>query len=237
MNNATNHQPLSEGELDRLGEFLAGIGPSAMNTESLDGYFAALVCSPTMVLPSEYLPQIWGEEFAFDSDTQATDILSLLLRHWNTISAELQRTLNEQHVYLPVLLEGHDGQARGNDWAQGFLRGVKTHAASWRKLIESDECGGAMLPIMLLAHEHDPDPALRPNPVAPEKREEVLEMMIAGLTRIYRYFEPDRRSLQQAPRHMPFRREGPKIGRNEQCPCGSGRKYKHCCGASARMVH
>ncbi len=26
------------------------------------------------------------------------------------------------------------------------------------------------------------------------------------------------------------RREGPKIGRNDPCPCGSGKKYKHCCG-------
>jgi uncharacterized protein YecA (UPF0149 family) len=27
-----------------------------------------------------------------------------------------------------------------------------------------------------------------------------------------------------------FRREGKKIGRNEPCPCGSGKKYKKCCG-------
>jgi len=27
-----------------------------------------------------------------------------------------------------------------------------------------------------------------------------------------------------------FRREGKKVGRNDQCPCGSGKKYKHCCG-------
>ena len=26
------------------------------------------------------------------------------------------------------------------------------------------------------------------------------------------------------------RRETPKVGRNEPCPCGSGKKYKHCCG-------
>jgi len=26
-----------------------------------------------------------------------------------------------------------------------------------------------------------------------------------------------------------YRREGPKIGRNEPCPCGSGQKYKRCC--------
>ena len=26
-------------------------------------------------------------------------------------------------------------------------------------------------------------------------------------------------------------RDGPKVGRNEPCPCGSGKKYKHCHGA------
>ena len=31
-------------------------------------------------------------------------------------------------------------------------------------------------------------------------------------------------------RPMPFRREGRKIGRNDPCPCGSGKKYKKCCG-------
>ncbi|MDO4869584.1 MAG: SEC-C metal-binding domain-containing protein [Bacillota bacterium] len=29
------------------------------------------------------------------------------------------------------------------------------------------------------------------------------------------------------------RRESPKIGRNDPCPCGSGKKYKHCCGRNA----
>lgn len=28
----------------------------------------------------------------------------------------------------------------------------------------------------------------------------------------------------------PVRRAEPKVGRNDPCPCGSGRKYKKCCG-------
>ncbi|MGB4946491.1 MAG: preprotein translocase subunit SecA [Candidatus Competibacter denitrificans] len=36
---------------------------------------------------------------------------------------------------------------------------------------------------------------------------------------------------QQAEAHIPFVREGRKIGRNEPCPCGSGKKYKQCHGA------
>jgi hypothetical protein len=83
MNNSTTHQPLSDHELGRLSEFLDGIGAPAMNMESLDGYFAALICGPDMVLPSEDFSGIWGEDFCFESSNQATDILGLLMRHWN----------------------------------------------------------------------------------------------------------------------------------------------------------
>jgi preprotein translocase subunit SecA len=34
-----------------------------------------------------------------------------------------------------------------------------------------------------------------------------------------------------APAAAPFVRQVPKVGRNEPCPCGSGKKYKHCHGA------
>ena len=38
---------------------------------------------------------------------------------------------------------------------------------------------------------------------------------------------PERQNKQQT-----VRRDTPKVGRNDPCPCGSGKKYKHCCGAS-----
>ncbi len=161
MSNPPFQQALTDAELDRLTEFLDAIGSSAMNIEMLDCYFAALICGPSMILPSEYLPQIWGEDFSFDSDAEATEILALIMRQWNTISSALLHTLEEPDVYLPVLLEGSNGIAHGNDWALGFMRGVHTRPTSWRDLIDSDEHGGPMLPIMLLAHENDPDPAMR----------------------------------------------------------------------------
>lgn len=228
---------LTDEEFDRLGDFLDAIGPPAMNIESLDGFFAALICGPEMVMPSEYLAEVWGEDFSFADDAQASDMLDLMMRHWNAIAGELLRTLDEPHVYLPVLLENTAGSAPGNDWARGFMRGVQLRPAGWRELLDSDEHGGAVLPIMLLAHEHDPDPALRPVPITPDKREELLQAMIVGLTRIYRYFEPHRRSLAQPRLNTTVRRATPKIGRNDPCPCGSGRKYKHCCAGNAPTMH
>ena len=37
--------------------------------------------------------------------------------------------------------------------------------------------------------------------------------------------------------HTPHVRKGPKVGRNDPCPCGSGRKHKKCCGSSGDAVH
>jgi len=34
----------------------------------------------------------------------------------------------------------------------------------------------------------------------------------------------------------PVRREGPRVGRNDPCPCGSGKKYKKCCGAASAQA-
>ena len=39
----------------------------------------------------------------------------------------------------------------------------------------------------------------------------------------------DRRPILAPPKRSPDRRPAEKIGRNAPCPCGSGRKYKHCC--------
>ena len=38
---------------------------------------------------------------------------------------------------------------------------------------------------------------------------------------------------QREKKQEPYRREHPKIGRNDPCPCGSGKKYKNCCGKNA----
>jgi preprotein translocase subunit SecA len=43
---------------------------------------------------------------------------------------------------------------------------------------------------------------------------------------------PAARPQQQRVSAPPVRREGPKIGRNDPCPCGSGQKFKKCHGAA-----
>ena len=41
---------------------------------------------------------------------------------------------------------------------------------------------------------------------------------------------PSQPQAPQAGKAQPVRRDTPKVGRNDPCPCGSGKKYKNCCG-------
>jgi uncharacterized protein len=228
----TEHEPLTDAELDRLGDFLESCkGGKAMNVEALDGFFAALITGPEIVMPSEYYREVFGGEMSdtceFGSLDEANDILGLMRRHWNDIAA----TLNKDEVYVPLLLEDEHGVAHGNDWAHGFIRGMHMRHDGWAELMDDEEHGGCLVPMMMLHHEHDEDPKMRPKPISPEQRENIRAHMAAGLLGAYRYFRSHRQATPSA-RTSNLRRNTPKVGRNDPCPCGSGKKYKKCCGGA-----
>ena len=231
MRSFAQNKPLMDAELDRLGEFLNRCkGGRAMNIEELDGFFAALIAGPETVPPSEYLPEVFGGSMSdtckFKEIKEADDILGLLMRHWNTIAA----TLHKDEVYVPILLEDKTGLCHGNDWARGFMRGTEMRREGWAELITDEEHGGWMVPVLMLYHEHDEDPGMRPEPISPEKREGIILQMAAGILGACRYFKANRLSYISTDRPEPGGTG--KIGRNDPCPCGSGKKYKRCCGGA-----
>jgi uncharacterized protein len=231
MNPFEQNEPLTDAELDRLGDFLEGCkGGVAMNVEELDGFFAALIAGPETVMPSEYYPEVFGGEMSdaceFGSLEEANEILGLLMRHWNTIAGELVKG----EVYVPLLLEDEVGTAHGNDWARGFMRGMDMRHNGWAELVEDEAHGECLLPMMMLNYEHDEDPEMRPEPISPEQREKIIVHMAAGLVGAYRDFRQSREDHEGTAFKSKPRRTASKVGRNEACPCGSGKKYKKCCG-------
>ena len=231
MRTFTQNEPLTDAELDCLGDFLKSCkGGKAMNVEALDGFFAALIAGPETVMPSEYYPEVFGGEMSeaceFGSLDEANEVLGLMMRHWNDIAG----TLFKSEAYVPLLLEDEDGVAHGNDWARGFMRGMGMRHDGWAELVNDEEHGGCLIPMMMLYHEHDEDPEMRPKPIS--KREEVIVQMTAGLAAAYRYFR-EHRQVSVSTHGSGPRRSVPKVGRNDLCPCGSGKKYKRCCGGAA----
>ena len=227
-------EPLTDAEFDRLSGVLGRFdNKRPMNLEQLDGFFAALICGPVNVPPSEYLPMILGDDMVledtFDGQTVLQDFLSLIMRYWNVIVD----TLQSDEVYLPLLLQDENGISHANDWANGFLRGMELRKAEWAALLNDEEHGGWLVPILALAHEHDPDPEVRPykEPITAEARENLIVGAAAGVIGIYHHFEAQRLlETKLYGNATTFRRTLPKIGRNDPCPCGSGKKFKQCCG-------
>ncbi len=154
---------------------------------------------------------------------------SLIMRHWNVIAD----TLHSGDIFLPLLLEDKNGISSANDWAKGFLRGMELRKTEWAALLDDEKHGGWLVPIFALAQEHNPDPEMRPykGAISAEQREKLIVGAAAAVTGIYRYFEATRFVERQPFDNVTtFRRTAPKIGRNDPCPCGSGKKFKQCCG-------
>ena len=222
---ATLDTPLDDQELDDLSSFLESI-PDAMSIEMMDGFFAALVCSPDLIMPSSYFKYVWGDDHEFETVEEAEKYASLVLRHWNSISHQLR----DNEVFDPVMIQT-ENHSTGSEWAVGFMAGFQLGGEEWNDYIDDEENAGVFVPILMLAHENDPDPGMRPEPIDDEQRETLLAGISVGVPMMYRYMAPFRAT--GLPRHEPietFKRATRKIGRNEPCPCGSGIKYKKCCG-------
>ena len=225
--------PLTDAEFDRLSSIMERIGDNrSMNIEQLDGFLAALICGPEIVRPSEYLPVIWGGDMVLEDSFRAQpilqDFLSLIMRHWNAIAD----TLHSGEVFLPLLIEDENGITHANDWATGFLRGMEFYKEQWATLLADEEHGGWLVPIFALATEHHPDLKMRPykEPISLELRENLIVGAAAGVTGIYRHFKARQTTENESyGNSTTYRRVVPKIGRNDPCLCGSGKKFKLCC--------
>lgn len=205
----------------------------AMNLEEVDGFFTALVCAPALVPPSGYLPEIFGDERrepGWENLEEAQSFYDLLMHYWNGVVSRL----NSGETYVPFLQKRPDGLVYGNDWAHGFMRGVALDEEGWREIFRNDKAFGLMIPILALHHEHDPNPELRSyaEPVSTERREKLLAGLSASVMEIYRLLAPARQMNVEARAAGASSVRHVKIGRNEQCPCGSGKKYKRCCGGA-----
>ena len=222
---------LTDDERDWLVGFLISrqAPSSTMTFEMLDGMLTALVIGPAIVPPSEYVPEIWGTDNdtgpEWDSIEQVQYFMNLLMKHWNAIAA--RRNADAPHD--PFIVEFGDAE-RGQAWGMGFMVGVELGHTSWDPLFRDKRAAEICASIFALVRD---DPELFEDRVTPEIRAEILEQLPVILQIIAAYWrDPERRLPSQEPVRST------KVGRNEPCPCGSGKKFKKCCGSnSAPTLH
>jgi uncharacterized protein len=122
--------PAGSVDLDVLDAFLLSdrVPEDSMGLSDLDGFLAGIAVGPELVLPSEWLPRVWGgEEPAFESIDEARSILGTIMGRYNEIIRFVDTAPRD---FDPVFWEGPDGQIIVTDWAAGFLDAVKLRPRS-----------------------------------------------------------------------------------------------------------
>jgi uncharacterized protein len=223
-------EPLSDKEFQELDQFLLSdrCAEDGMTMDTLHGYMTALVIGPQEISMAEWLPAVWGSDPSkapvFKSDKEMERITGLMARFMNEIAITFEVAPKEfEPLYCEHEWEGKallDGEA----WAWGFCLGMDLRPALWQA-IQDSPLAPLMRSIYLLGAEEieEEDMVLVDDPV---KRDKLAVEVEAAMTEIYKFWAPLRTSAV-----TPLQRETPKIGRNDDCPCGSGKKHKKCCGA------
>jgi uncharacterized protein len=194
----------------------------------LDGFLTALAIGPATLPPSRWLPLVWGAGVQWESDQQAEHVMSLILRHANGILFYLR---DEPELFEPLLYERElDGEAVAviDEWCTGFVRAIALDQEAWRPLMESEAGDEMLYPILLFGTEAGAE-ELQRHPELEARQAEFAGTLGDCVMSIQSWWLPSRKARSSV------RHEEPKVGRNDLCPCGSGRKFKRCCGAPEKL--
>jgi uncharacterized protein len=228
--------PLSDEEFEYLDKFLLYEVDSdeVMTIDILDGFLHAIAVGPTTIHPQQWLPKVWGMNSFMPpmaSIEQLNHVLGLVMRHFNSIIAGLQA---EQAEMTPVwTTQEFRGKTyeQGEGWAYGFIEGMQLCWNDWKPLLDTEDGKAWFRPIGLLgqeAYSADQDELTK----TPARRAKLTEQIPHAVLAIYGYWLPYRQAVHE--REMAKAMQ-PKVGRNETCPCGSGKKFKKCCGAAGAL--
>ena len=250
---AASAQDLSDAEFLELDELLAGIPEplEPLDVVMLDGFLCGVIVQPTLLDADAWLPYAfdagghrWGEAEPAPEQRRARALI--LRRH-----AALNRAIAEYGSFDPFILEADEASRDEVDddvehesadpavgpapvdpigaallpWVAGFEQAVHQFPG----LAELDDAQVALTLARLFRFLPDDEHGTaalvaRERPLA--TLDEAIGEVVACVAELYELTLPLRYKVDAV------RRAAPKVGRNDPCPCGSGRKFKQCHGAA-----
>jgi len=207
----------------------------------LQGLLFAIASAPELIRPSEWMPLVFGDaEPEYASLEEARAVTGELMSLYNDVNA----TANTGTAVLPAdcvfrddVLANLDDDAPIAQWSRGFMLGHQWLEELWNSYVPEalDEEFAAMLLTLSFFASRKLAGAFREE-TAPDDTLEGLATTIrrmfpdaaaeyARLGRTIARVLAEEAAIEREPRRAT------RHGRNDPCPCGSGRKYKKCCGA------
>ncbi len=217
------------------------------NLEELHGFIFGLAITPELIKPSEWLPVVFGDEMMeFADEEEAGEMIATLFLVCNRFDEEHHKG----KLFFPFGigdLETGD-LTRISDWSHGLYQAMVLRPEIWTigredrdegDLTEDEQELVSSCGIIIGVADPDKIPKIFEkedfNPEANEKDLDLEATLFALLPSAVATVQAY--AKQKAEEHQAFMsmlhepaNSTPKIGRNEPCPCGSGKKFKKCCG-------
>jgi len=254
-----NLPALSAADFDALDTVLDDLRSRFDETpqwEFCEGFMAALVCCRREIPATEYFSVLLDLEDDSDTplfadDAQFQRFFALWMRRFNEVKAALDvdvQALDDERAYQPEVMDLRGAIAAlpeaqraemgdapitsfGQIWAIGFMYAVENWLDDWAppRDKEAAKVLDAALECVVAVTEDDtgtPTVAAFEEDGVPTISEQRLNDFADAVWAIY-----DLRELwrNMGPRVQPVH-VGNKPGRNDPCTCGSGKKFKKCCG-------
>lgn len=208
----------------------------AMSLSEFDGFCAGLLVCPEMIMPSEWLPVVLGQNgpLDFEDMTDAEQSMDLIMDHYNRVAQFLTPPCHELETIYET--DPNSDEILWEPWVEGFCRAMDLRSGAWHKIVLSGDNelveGLAMLRLLRAFNHGEVD-------LSDEVIEQIDRESPDRIPNIVLRLNDWVKSQQQW--GVPFALQQPansnikpfpngKVGRNLPCPCGSGIKYKKCCG-------
>ena len=221
----------------------------ALTLDGLHGLLFGLAIIPELIMPSEWFPAVFGVEMAeFADEIEAEKLLGYLVRAYKRILDENERGKLDFPFDMTKLKDGD--LVRIREWAYGLYRAMSLRPETWgiddeerdEAVFSEDErevsCSCGIILGVALPEEVPEIFPTRPDTTAQRDETKLLGTVYALLPQAVAVIRDHANRMrsrwqQQGVDRLPRAIERSlKIGRNDPCPCGSGKKYKKCCGGA-----
>ena len=228
-----NPNPLSDSDLDRLEQLLEAdvFQEDAMRLDEIQAMLCAVVSGPVPVEPAVWLSEALGEGAKSD-DPAVAETVELLMRLNNDVARSLMENDTVEILLYPV--EENSEEYDYEAWADAYVYGAGL-AGDWYELAgkHAEDLTELIEPMFFLngmLKEDAEESGERWFLPAEEARiiGDIQENLPVIVQTLYNFWRNKRAG-------GTVQREEPKVGRNDPCPCGSGKKFKQCCGSPEKL--
>jgi uncharacterized protein len=183
-------------DLDELTRYLESdvLPDDCMGLSDLDGFLTAIVIGPELIMPSEWLPMIWGgEEPEFESATHAETIVGLIMGRHNEIATGFNA---DPEKFESIFWKRPTGDVIVTNWAAGFLEAVDMRRAAWEPLFSHRRAKLLVEPLVILGDDGEHDEGRDPSDRWKEfyaTRSDVIPNCILGIYDFWKDYQSRRR--------------------------------------------